>query len=193
VKSFREKIFTFRSYTPIPFVLVMIIFAQPTTFTMLVGFLLAVSGEFTRFWGVAYAGSLTRVTGRVGAPTVIVAGPFAHVRNPLYVGNLLTYIGVGVMSNALFPWLVLGAALWFLFQYSQIVSLEEEFLEKEFGASYLEFKRNVPRFIPRVPPYTHQVQSGQLPNWKEAILSERRTFQAIGLVLLILLVRWYAR
>jgi len=193
VKSFREKIFTFRSYTPIPFVLVMIIFAQPTAMTMLVGFLLAVAGECMRFWGVAYAGSLTRVTGRVGAPSVIIAGPFAYVRNPLYVGNLLTYIGIGVMSNALFPWLLLGAAFWFLFQYDQIVSLEEEFLEQEFGASYLEFKQHVPRFIPRIMPYVHPVQSEQPPRWKEAVQSERRTFQAIGLILLILLVRWYMR
>ena len=171
----------------------MIIFAQPTSITMLLGFLLAVSGEFTRFWGVAYAGSLTRVTGHVGAPSVIVAGPFAHVRNPLYVGNVLTYIGIGVMANALFPWLVFCAALWFLFQYDQIISLEEEFLEKEFGETYLEFKRNVPRFLPRMSPYTHPVQSEQLPHWSEAVHSERRTFQALGIILLILLVLWYVR
>ncbi len=171
----------------------MIIFAQPTAVTIAVGFIVVAVGEVVRFWGVAYAGSLTRVTGSVGAPEVIVAGPFAHVRNPLYVGNLLTYIGIGIMSNALFPWLVLVAAVWFGFQYYQIVALEEIFLEKEFGLVYLEFKRNVPRFIPRLSAYVHPVQSKQLPKWKEAIHSERRTFQALGLVLLILLVLWYKR
>jgi protein-S-isoprenylcysteine O-methyltransferase Ste14 len=160
---------------------------------MVIGFVVAASGEFIRFWGVAYAGSLTRVTGSVGAPEVVVAGPFARVRNPLYVGNMLTYVGIGIMSNALFPWLVISAAVWFGFQYYQIVMLEEIFLEKEFGSAYLEFKNHVPRFLPRVSMYVHPVQSRQLSNWKEATQSERRTFQAFGVVLLILLVLWYVR
>jgi protein-S-isoprenylcysteine O-methyltransferase Ste14 len=193
LKSFREKIFSFRSYTPLPFLLVMIIFAQPTTMTMAVGFVLMAAGEFIRYWGVAYAGSLTRVTGNVGAPEVIVAGPFARVRNPLYVGNVLTYIGIGIMSNALFPWLVMAAAGWFGFQYYQIVVLEEDFLEKEFGGVFIEYKCNVPRFIPRCSVYVNPIQSKQLSNWKEAAHSERRTFQALSLVLVILIVLWYVR
>jgi steroid 5-alpha reductase family enzyme len=103
------------------------------------------------------------------------------------------YVGIGIMSNALFPWLVLTAAVWFVFQYDQIVSLEEEFLEKEFGPSYQEFKHHVPRFIPRLMPYVNPLQSKQLPKWSEAVRSERRTFQALSLVLLILVVLWYMR
>jgi protein-S-isoprenylcysteine O-methyltransferase Ste14 len=193
LKSFQEKIFSLRSYTPIPFLLAMIVFAQPTAVTMAIGFVVAVIGEFIRFWGVAYAGSLTRVTGSVGAPEVIVAGPFAHVRNPLYIGNMLTYLGIGIMSNALYPWLLLAAFVWFSFQYYQIVMAEEEFLEKEFGTIYLEYKRNVPRFVPHLSAYINPIQSKQLANWKEAAHSERRTFQALSLVLVILIVLWYLR
>ena len=193
MKLGREKLFTLRSYTPIPFLLVMIISAQPTMITMMVGVLLVASGESLRFWGVAYAGSLTRVTGSVGAPEVIVAGPFAYVRNPLYVGNMLTYIGIGVMSNALFPWLVIAAAAYFAFQYYQIVLVEEEFLVNEFGAGYVEYKKKVPRFNPLVIPYAHPSQVHQQARWHEAVRSERRTFQALGLVLLVLLVLWYMR
>jgi protein-S-isoprenylcysteine O-methyltransferase Ste14 len=193
MKLGREKLFTLRSYTPIPFLLVMIIFAQPTVMTMVSGIVLVAFGESMRFWGVAYAGSLTRVTGSVGAPEVIVAGPFAYVRNPLYVGNMLTYIGIGVMSNALFPWLVIAAAAYFAFQYYQIVLVEEEFLVNEFGAGYVEYKKNVPRFIPLVIRYAHPSQVHQQARWHEAVRSERRTFQALGLVLLVLLVLWYMR
>jgi protein-S-isoprenylcysteine O-methyltransferase Ste14 len=193
MKLGREKLFTFRSYTPIPFLLVMILFAQPTLMTMAAGIVLVAFGESMRFWGVAYAGSLTRVTGGVGAPEVIVAGPFAYVRNPLYVGNILTYIGIGVMSNALFPWLVIAAAVWFAFQYFQIVLAEEEFLLNEFGTGYVEYTKSVSRFIPRATPYTHPSQVHQQARWHEAVRSERRTFQALGLVLLVLLVLWYMR
>ncbi len=193
MKKLRQQLFTLRSYTPIPFLLVMMVFAHPTLMTVTAGVVLVAFGESMRFWGVAYAGSLTRVTGSVGAPEVIVAGPFAYVRNPLYVGNMLTYIGVGVMSNALFPWLVSAAVVYFAFQYSQIVFAEEEFLVNEFGSGYVEYKKNVPRFIPRVIPYTHPSQAHQQALWHEAVRSERRTFQALGLVLLVLLVLWYMR
>jgi protein-S-isoprenylcysteine O-methyltransferase Ste14 len=193
MKKLRQQLFTLRSYTPIPFLLVMLVFAQPTAMTMTIGAFLVAFGELMRFWGVAYAGSLTRVTGSVGAPEVIVSGPFAYVRNPLYVGNMLTYIGIGVMSDALFPWLVSAAAVYFAFQYFQIVLAEEEFLVNEFGVGYVEYKKNVPRFIPRVIPYAHPSQVHQQARWHKAVRSERRTFQALGLVLLVLLVLWYMR
>ena len=193
MKSFREKIFKLRSYTPIPFLIAMIIFAQPDPLTMVCGGLIVMAGELVRLWGVAYAGSLTRVTGNVGAPEVIVSGPYSYVRNPLYIGNLLIYTGIGIMSNALFPWLPLLAVVWFVFQYYQIILLEEEFLEKEFGELYLQFKYDVPRLIPLLSPYVNPIQSIQHPDWEKALRSERRTFQAIGIVILILIVLWCVR
>lgn len=189
----RESLFQYRSYTPIPFLLAMVIFAKPTEVTMAVGAVLALLGETMRFWGVAYAGSLTRVTGSVGAPEVVVAGPYAYTRNPLYIGNIMMYCGVGIMSNALSPWLVLVAFAYFAVQYSMIVSLEEEFLEREFGDVYLQFRKDVPRFFPRFVPNRHPAQEHQKANWSEAFRSERRTFQAILIVMVLLLVIWYWR
>ncbi|MBI3787289.1 MAG: isoprenylcysteine carboxylmethyltransferase family protein [Ignavibacteriales bacterium] len=191
MSQLRQKLFQYRSYTPTPFLIVMILYAHSTLATLLIGFALAVAGEFMRAWGVAYAGSLTRVTGGVGAPELIVAGPFSYVRNPLYVGNMLMYVGIGVMANALTPWLVLVAAVYFFFQYAMIVSLEEEFLEKTFGAAFMEYKQQVPRFVPRMVSYKHLAQSNQLPDWREALRSETRTLQAFVLVIALLLVKWY--
>jgi protein-S-isoprenylcysteine O-methyltransferase Ste14 len=191
--SFRQKLFQYRSYTPIPFLLVMLVFADPFFGTMIVGVLLAFFGEFLRYWGVAYAGSLTRVTGGVGAPEVIVAGPFAYVRNPLYLGNIFLYVGIGIMSNALFPWLLIVAALYFVFQYYEIIILEEGFLRQSFGVAYEDFARNVPRFLPRLTPYQDEAQAQQRPDWRGALRSEKRTLQAFGLVLIVLLVIWLRR
>jgi protein-S-isoprenylcysteine O-methyltransferase Ste14 len=193
MKSLRENLFTLRSYTPLPFLAAMVIFARPTAATLIVGFIAVAAGELVRFWGVVYAGRLTRVTGSVGAPEVIVAGPFAYVRNPLYIGNIVAYVGIGIMANALVPWLVVAAALWFVFQYYEIVLLEEEFLEKEFGEKYLAFKRNVPRFIPRRSAYVPAEAKRQPPKWREALRSERRTFQALVIVCAAILVLWCVR
>ena len=190
MSDIRQTLFQYRSYTPFPFLFTMVLFARPTGTTLAAGFVLTLIGESIRFWGVAYAGSLTRVTGNVGAPEVVIAGPFSYVRNPLYIGNILMYTGVGVMANALTPWLVLVALAYFSIQYSLIVSLEEEFLEKEFGEGYIEFKKNVPRFFPRFQSYKLPRQEQQKPGWQEAVRSERRTFQAIVLVMLLLLLIW---
>jgi protein-S-isoprenylcysteine O-methyltransferase Ste14 len=191
--SLRQKLFQYRGYTPIPFLVATVVFARPLAWTMVVGGFLAILGELLRFWGVAYAGSLTRVTGAVGAPEVIIAGPYAHLRNPLYLGNIFTYTGVGIMSNALFPWLIVVALGYFVFQYVQIVALEEEFLEKEFGDSYNDFRKNVPAFFPRLRPYRREAQGHQRPDWNAALRSERRTLQAFGLVTVILILLWLLR
>ena len=191
MSSLRERLFSFRSYTPIPFLVVMLVFAEPTLILFALGMTVMILGEALRFVGVAYAGPLTRVTGEVGAPELIVAGPFARVRNPLYVGNILLYIGVGIASNALAPWLVLGALAYFVFQYTMIVSLEEEFLEKKFGKTYEAYQASVPRFIPLLVPYQSEAQASQHPDWNAAVKSERRTFQAIVAILVLLALRWW--
>jgi protein-S-isoprenylcysteine O-methyltransferase Ste14 len=189
--SLREALFRYRGYTPIPFLLVMVVFARPTPLSLAIGMIGVILGESLRFWGVAYAGPLTRVTGSVGAPELVVAGPFAFVRNPLYLGNMVMYVGVGVMANALVPWLVIAAAVYFYFQYAMIVSLEEEFLFKTFEEEYGVYTAAVPRFLPAFRSFKSVRATAHAPDWKGGIRSERRTLQAVGLVVAVLLVRWW--
>lgn len=181
-RDVRRLIFTYRSYTPIPFLLVMIWFAQPTPLSMVVGFAVAFVGEIIRFWGVSIVGAETRTTGRVGGTFLITSGPFSYVRNPLYLGNMLLYAGVGVMSMALYPWLLVIAIVWFYIQYYLIVTKEEEYLIERFGSEYEEYRLNVRRFIPRVIAYRPARPGAKGANPAEGMASERRTLQAILLV-----------
>ncbi|MEW6703023.1 MAG: methyltransferase, partial [Bacteroidota bacterium] len=121
-------IFKYRSYTPLPFLLLMVIFQNATVTSMIVGFALALFGEFFRLWGVSYAGSETRTTDGIGGTYLVVSGAYAYVRNPLYVGNMLMYLGIGIMSMALFPYLQIAALIFFFWQYSVIIKEEESFL-----------------------------------------------------------------
>jgi protein-S-isoprenylcysteine O-methyltransferase Ste14 len=186
----RRLIFKYRSYTPIPFLVVMIWFAEPTLPSMVLGFLMIVGGEAIRFWGVSIAGSETRTTGKVGGTYLITNGPFAYVRNPLYVGNIVMYAGVGVMSMALFPWLLAGAVLWFYFQYHMIVTREEEYLAKRFGGEYENYTRGVGRFVPRLKRYVSPSPPAKSVTVSEGLASERRTLQAIVLVTLLIIVKY---
>jgi protein-S-isoprenylcysteine O-methyltransferase Ste14 len=191
--DFRQFVFKYRSYTPLPFLLVMVMFARPTVEGLILGFLIVMVGEALRFWGVSIAGSETRTTGKVGGTFLITNGPFAYVRNPLYLGNMLLYAGIGVMSNALFPWLLVIAIVFFYLQYWLIVSQEEEYLAATFGSAYTRYRQSVGRFIPRLTPYVSPDPHAKKLNVREGLASERRTLQAVGLVTVLLLVIFIAR
>ena len=189
----RRWIFRMRSYTPLPFLAVMVIFARPTLTSLVAGFAVVLLGELIRFWGVSIAGSETRTTGRVGGTYLITNGPFAYVRNPLYLGNMLMYAGIGIMSMALFPWLLIAAIVWFYVQYYLIVTNEEEYLRGRFGAEYAEYCRNVRRFIPRPVRYRPSMPSPKGVSPAEGLASERRTLQAIVLVVAAIVVIYVVR
>lgn len=186
-----SKIFKYRSYTPIPFLLIMFIFQRANIWSLIAGFVIAASGEMMRLWGVSWAGSETRTTGPVGGTFLIISGPFGHLRNPLYFGNILLYLGIGVMSMALFPYLQIVAFLFFAIQYHYIVKEEEGYLITAFGKEYEEYVKNVPRFIPRISAYKNGSVQQPPFNLKAGLRSERRTLQAFTFVTLTLILLWF--
>jgi protein-S-isoprenylcysteine O-methyltransferase Ste14 len=76
-------------------------------------------------------------------------GPYAHVRNPLYLGSILIAAGFAV---ALMSWPVAVAlALMFIAIYVPVIASEERFLRATFPG-FDEYCRRVPRLIPRLTP-----------------------------------------
>jgi len=170
----------------------MVIFAEPSVISMIIGFAIALVGELIRFLGVSWAGSETRTTGGVGGTYLIISGPFAFVRNPLYVGNILLYTGIGIMSWA-FPYLQIAAVLFFAVQYHFIVLEEEKYLIEKFGEDYKEYCKQVPRFFFRVIPYKNSKIEQPPYNPKAGFSSERRTLQAFTSVSLIIVIIWIVK
>ena len=185
--------FKYRSYTPIPFLILMLIFQQSTPLTLIIGFAVALIGELIRFWGVSWAGSETRTTGGVGGTFLIISGPFAYVRNPLYVGNILLYLGLGIISFALFPYLQIVAIIFFLIQYYFIVSEEEKYLLEKFKDDYKDYRKNVPAFFPRLFPYKNSNIVQPPRNPKAGFRSERRSLQAFIGISALLIILWLIR
>jgi len=191
MNNIATRIFRYRSYTPIPFIILMLIFENATITSLIVGFIIAFSGELIRLWGVSWAGSETRTTRGVGGTYLVISGPFGHVRNPLYVGNILMYFGLGIMSMSLFPYLQIIAILFFIIQYQFIIKEEEGFLINKFENDYQKYLQNVPRFFPRVTMYKDP--SIPQPNYSlsAGLKSETRTLQAFGIVALLIVIKWY--
>ncbi len=188
-----SKFFSYRSYTPVPFLLIMFFFEDANVWSLIAGLIIALAGEMIRLWGVSWAGSETRTTGTVGGTYLIISGPFAHVRNPLYVGNILLYLGMGIMSFAIFPYLQIVALLFFFIQYHYIVSEEEGYLKKTYGQAYTDYVKNVPRFFPRLTKY--KVDNVEQPEFdlKAGLKSEKRTLQAFVFVAVTIFLIWLVR
>src|SRR5262249_50285649 len=81
----------------------------------------------------------------------VATGPFRFVRNPMSLGGVVLMTGIALLHRSTFG-LGLAAALFLAF-HLVAVYLEEPGLEKRFGDSYREYRRNVHRWLPRITPW----------------------------------------
>ena len=82
---------------------------------------------------------------------LIVAGPYAYVRNPMITGVVLILAGEALMIAS---WVVgIWAALFLVINMFYFPFSEEPGLRKRFGKDYEEYCKNVPRYIPRLTPW----------------------------------------
>ena len=182
----RDKIFKLRGFTPVPFILVALVWAQPNYILLTLGLILSLIGETIRFNAIFHAGSETR-TRNVGASRLITSGPYSVTRNPLYYGNLLMYIGYALGSAALLPWFPVIAFLYIIFQYYMIILLEEETLRELFGKEYEDYCEKVPRLFPRL--FARREKTGKYYTFKEAVRSEKSTLTALVFTWALLIIR----
>jgi len=129
--------------------------------------LIMIAAALVRVWGSAYLGRDVVHDHAVHSEALRADGPYRHVRNPLYLGNVL-------MSGAMaFVAPVIGALLILIFVplfCYRLIGREESALEAEQGENYRAFKRAVPRLLPslgaRIPV------SGVTPDWINGLAAE---------------------
>jgi protein-S-isoprenylcysteine O-methyltransferase Ste14 len=163
-------LFRARSWLPVPFLLLaLFVPANMTRTNWILGFALIIPGELIRLAGVAAAGTVTRRRSR-DVQRLVTYGIFGWVRNPLYVGNFLIWMGFVLISGV--PWLVPLAIVIFAIEYTFIVAYEEGVLESIFGREYLDYKKTTPRWVPSAP----KLRESGPHDWGEAWKSEISTF-----------------
>ena len=184
----RNFFFKYRSYTPIPIAIMIIYFSQNINVFMPIGILFLLIGESIRVWSVSFAGGETR-TVKVGAPELCTAGPYSYVRNPIYLGNMLMYIGIVIIAGSPnLSLMILTVFSFFIIQYTLIISLEEETLDELFGDEYIEYHKTVPAIFPRLkkwPNNDDRVPSSLIKTLK----TEKRTLQNVTLILTLVVLR----
>lgn len=143
--------------------------------------------EICRVYSAGYLHGKHPVT-RVQADFLCTSGPFGHLRNPLYVANMLRGIGICI---AIYEWyaFILFIAINSLV-FAAIIPYEERFLEEKFGSVYRQYKAATGRFIPRLRAF--DAEDRILPSFQASIRSELPTLILLSLLLAAIYVLFVA-
>jgi protein-S-isoprenylcysteine O-methyltransferase Ste14 len=196
----------FRHRTVIPLPLAAAVLVSPTppavdTSGPLLGATLVAAGEGMRLWSVRHIGVISRTRSERLGP-LVATGPFALVRNPLYLGNILLWIGFAVAARLL--WLVPLFTAVLAFEYHAIVRWEERLLDSRLGESYRTYAAQVPRWLPGTVHRRNLRANDSMTassssrahavfSWRETLYSERGTLIAITIGLAAIWVKGWLR
>lgn len=130
-----------RIRVPLGFVFAVLYFwlAKPTWRSVALGAILIVPGLLIR----ALASGHVRKN-----EALATSGPYAYIRNPLYLGSLLVGIGFAVAARSW--WVGVALVVMFFAIYLPVIRDEEAFLRQKFP-EFEEYARQVPRMFPRIP------------------------------------------
>jgi protein-S-isoprenylcysteine O-methyltransferase Ste14 len=165
-------------------------FGKPSAASVAIGLPVALAGELIRCWAVGFSGVTTRGD-HVEAPRLVTAGPYAHVRNPLYVGNFVTALGFAIAftgkNSASSKFALLAGSLGTMAAvYATIIPHEEQFLRSQFGEAFDRYCEAVPPLVPQAEPAPDAQGT-----WDPSVIkdAESRTFATFGAMLAILVLK----
>ena len=154
--------------------------ARPSLVSLLAALPLALAGEAVRIWA---SGHIEKTK------CLATGGPYAHSRNPLYLGSLLIAFGVALACWS--PWVVLAVAVYLLAFYPSVMREESAFLAGKFPAEYAAWAAAVPLFWPRLHPGG---QRSSRFDWARVRMNrEWRTAAALPLLAALLLALPHVR
>jgi len=153
---------------------------------LILGIVLALSGQLIRALtiGLKYIvrGGKKK---QVYAEDLVTEGIFHHCRNPLYLGNILMLLGVGILSNSLY--FLLFTVPLFCFIYQAIILAEENFLRTTFGVQYETYTQHVNRWVPRIKGLSTTMKSMEF-NWRRYVVNEYNTLYLLFLSIFLVLI-----
>jgi protein-S-isoprenylcysteine O-methyltransferase Ste14 len=123
-----------------------------TAMNILVGTVAVLMSAFGRNWAIRKLGVYHSIHIEIREEhQLIESGAYSYVRNPYYISNVLEAIGLVLIIGV--PMIVLLPAAVYLALIGHRLMSEEKALESKFGEIFFDYKRRVPRIIPRVFPF----------------------------------------
>ncbi|NCO34814.1 MAG: hypothetical protein AUJ92_08810 [Armatimonadetes bacterium CG2_30_59_28] len=132
--------------------------------------------QFIRVWA---AGHLTR------GKALTTSGPYAYVRDPLYVGRLFWVLGLGFYSGQ--PWVGVVLIVIFLWFYcTKKIPKEMKNLEAAYGDPYRIYSAQVKSLLPRLCPYPERANR----RWQWVIFQQNKEIWAVVIVAVVIASFW---
>jgi protein-S-isoprenylcysteine O-methyltransferase Ste14 len=103
-----------------------------------------------RIWAAGFVGRPAR-GGEPAGQALVTAGPYARLRNPMYLGTVVGVLAFAGMSGLWYDVLAVAAVLGLV--YAGAIAHEEAFLLARFGDEYRRYREAVPRLLPALRPY----------------------------------------
>jgi len=150
-------------------------FAEPTRTSLVAGGALALLGELVRIWASGHIEKTHRLA---------TGGPYAHTRNPLYLGSVLMALGLLVVARHPIS-IACGLAYLAVF-YPSIIREEAKFLRGKFPDQYHDWALKVPLFFPRLTPAGPRDSKFQMSR----LLANHEWRSVLGLLLLSAFMVW---
>jgi protein-S-isoprenylcysteine O-methyltransferase Ste14 len=144
-----------------------ITFSAATLTVLALGILCALLAATQRTWGSAYIGPSIVQAGAMHGDSVVAAGPYRHLRNPLYLGTFIHTFALALLmppTGAIFCILAIG-----LFQL-RLIAGEQAFLTAKLGDPYRAYCARVPSLLPALTPRVPA--SNTHPTWLTAFIGE---------------------
>jgi protein-S-isoprenylcysteine O-methyltransferase Ste14 len=166
-----------------PLAAIVLLLARPTPKSIFVGAAVGALGLLIRAWAAGYLHKQKVLTKN---------GPYAHTRNPLYLGSAILALGVGVSTDSWIAAVLLCA--YFAVFYSMVMKREEDELEVQHGLAFAEYAKTVPLFWPRLRAF--RIAGGDAGSFSFEQYKTNREYRAlVGFLLLLaaLVVIWRVR
>jgi protein-S-isoprenylcysteine O-methyltransferase Ste14 len=159
-----------------PLAIVVLWFARPTPCSIAIGAIVGLIGLWLRAYAAGYLQKHEILS---------VGGPYARTRNPLYLGSAILAVGVAMATHSWVSSVLL--CVYFTIFYPIVMRREEAELRERYGASFDEYARVVPLFIPRVS--AANLPESNVAAYSPAQYKKNREYQAaIGFLLLLVLL-----
>ena len=143
--------------------------AEPTLLDIWIGLPFVMAGGLLRTWSAGYL---------LKTRELAITGPYAHTRNPLYLGRLLLLTGFGIMARlpymANLVVLAAGLLIFFLYYMPRKERVECERLRQAHGEPYNLYEAAVPALFPRLSPY--RGPGGGAGGWHWSRFSRNREY-----------------
>jgi protein-S-isoprenylcysteine O-methyltransferase Ste14 len=118
----------------------------PSTVTAPIGGASIIAGVgLLRSFVQAFQRARTPIDPYTPSEAIVTDGPYRLTRNPAYLGMALTYAGIALVANS--PWALAPLPVVIAVIDRGVIAREERYLERKFGAPYVDYKRHVRRWL----------------------------------------------